>query len=177
MIGRLAADAVQDGDIIVMDSSTTTYAMIPYLRGKKDLTIITNGVKTATSLGAALHTKVYCTGGSLRENSLSLVGQGAREYMGNFSAQKLFFSCRGIDLENGPMDTSEEEAELRKVMMARSDEIYLLCDSSKFHKKAFYRICGYEKIHTLITDTNPPAAFSQLLRSSGIRICCPQKQE
>ncbi len=45
MIGRLAADAVQDGDIIVMDSSTTTYAMIPYLRGKKDLTIITNGVK------------------------------------------------------------------------------------------------------------------------------------
>ncbi len=61
--------------------------------------------------------------------------RGAREYMGEFFGPKTVFSCRGIDLENGPMDTSEEEAELRKVMMARSDEIYLLCDSSKFHKR------------------------------------------
>ena len=111
--------------------------MIPYLKSKSDITIITNGVKTATSLGNTLHTRVYCTGGKLRENSLSLVGQGAKDYIKNFSAQKLFFSCRGITPDNGAMDNSEEEAELRKVMMG-CEELYYM----RRHKlnKNLYRI-------------------------------------
>lgn len=176
VIGRLAADYVNDGDVLIMDSSTTTLAMIPYLQQKNDLTIITNGLKTAASLGDTLHTRVYCTGGSLRENSLSLVGTGAQAYMRNFSAQKLFFSCRGIDPVNGAMDHSEQEAELRKVMMDCADEVYLLCDSSKFDNKAFYRICGFDRIHVLITDTQPSDAFLQLPFSHQITIRYPSKK-
>ncbi|NLN82226.1 MAG: DeoR/GlpR transcriptional regulator [Clostridiales bacterium] len=170
IIGRRAAELVNDGDIIIMDSSTTTYYMIPYLKSKSDITIITNGVKTATSLGNTLHTRVYCTGGKLRENSLSLVGQGAKDYIKNFSAQKLFFSCRGITPDNGAMDNSEEEAELRKVMMGCAEGIILLCDSSKLNKKAFYRICGLDSLHHIVTDKEPSADILAALTSGGIKV-------
>lgn len=169
-IGRLAASFVNDGDIIIMDSSTTTYAMIPYLKSKVDITIITNGVKTATSLGNTLHTRVYCTGGKLRENSLSLVGQGAQDYIRNFSAQKLFFSCRGITVQNGAMDNSEEEAILRKIMMECADRIYLLCDSSKLGKKAFYKICDLSSLDCIVTNNQPEPEMLQSIVSNGIEV-------
>lgn len=169
-IGELAGRYVNDGDIIIMDSSTTTYAMIPYLKQRNELTIITNGLKTATGLGETLHTKVYCTGGKLRENSLSLVGQGANNYIKNFSIQKLFFSCRGISAENGAMDNSEEEAELRKIMMERSEKVFLLCDVSKFNKNAFYKICELNRIDCIITDAEPDRDMLQAFHSNGIKI-------
>ena len=169
-IGRLAAALVQEGDILIMDSSSTTYAMIPYLKQKDDVTIITNGVKTAATLGRELHTQVYCTGGKLRENSMSLVGQGAREYIRNFTAQRLFFSCRGITAENGAMDNSDEEAELRRVMMDRAETVYLLCDSSKCNRSAFYKICDLMRIHCFITDAAPSEALGDALLHSGVRI-------
>ncbi|MHB1153432.1 MAG: DeoR/GlpR family DNA-binding transcription regulator [Eubacteriales bacterium] len=169
-IGELAGRFVSDGDSIIMDSSTTTYAMIPYLKQRNDLTIITNGLKTATGLGETLHTKVYCTGGKLRENSLSLVGQGANNYIKNFSIQKLFFSCRGISPKNGAMDNSEEEAELRKIMMERSEKVFLLCDGSKFNKNAFYKICELNRIDCIITDAEPDRDMLQVFHSNGIEI-------
>jgi DeoR/GlpR family transcriptional regulator of sugar metabolism len=169
-IGELSAGYVNDGDIIIMDSSTTTYAMIPYLKQKNDLTVITNGVKTATGLGETLHTKVYCSGGKLRENSLSLVGQGAENYIKNFSIQKLFFSCRALSAKNGAMDSSEEEAELRKIMMERSEKVFLLCDSSKFGKNAFYKICELNRIDCIITDAEPTRDILQLFHSRGIEV-------
>ena len=169
-IGRLAAELVHDGDSIIMDSSTTTYSMIPYLKTKTDITIITNGVKTATSLGNTLHTRVYCSGGKLRENSLSLVGQGARDYIKNFQAQKLFFSCRGITVQNGAMDNSEEEAELRNIMMDCAEQVILLCDSSKFCQKAFYKICNLSRLNCIITDLCPPPEMMQVLTSNGIEV-------
>jgi len=167
-IGKLASQFVNDGDIIIMDSSTTTYAMIPYLLPKNDLTIITNGLKTAETLGTTLHTKVHCTGGKLRENSLSLVGPGARDFIKNISAQKFFFSCRGVSAQNGSMDSSEEEAELRRIMMEHSEQTYLLYDSSKFQKNAFYKICDFSKIDYSITDTCPPEDIMKQLEANHV---------
>jgi len=155
IIGKLAANCVSDGDIIIMDSSTTTYSMIPYLTSKANLTIITNGVKAVTAAGQILKSKIYCTGGRLRENSQSLVGPGAADTIKNFSAQKLFFSCRAISDTLVAMDNCENEAELRKIMMSQSDKVYLLCDSSKFSKTAFYRICSLDSVDVLISDKAP----------------------
>ena len=75
VIGKLASYEVHDDDTIILDSSSTTLKIINHLIGKKNLKIITNGAKTATLLSTLTDCTIYCTGGKLRENSLSFIGQ------------------------------------------------------------------------------------------------------
>ena len=49
-IARRAADMVKDGDRILLDESTTAFHMVPYLRKRNHLTIVTNGVETGLAL-------------------------------------------------------------------------------------------------------------------------------
>jgi len=169
-IGRIAAGLVQDGEIIVMDSSSTTLMMVPYLKGKNRLTIITNGAKIAVELGEQLHTKVYCTGGMLRENSLSYIGELARKCIDNFFADKLFFSCRAISAEKGLSDSNEEEAELRKLMIRNCKKTVLMCDHTKFDQVSFCKICDFDRIDHIITDRKPSQQWIELFKERNVEL-------
>lgn len=172
-IGKAAAALISSGQTVILDSSSTTFSMIKYLKGKENLTLLTNGLKTASELGQTLHTKVYCTGGRLRENSLSLVGSQAADFLGDYAVEKLFFSCRALSLEDGCMDNSEEEAQLRRQMIRRSAKVYLLCDSRKFGNRAFYKVCDLEALDGIITDRRPSGAFISLLGQKGVELIFP----
>lgn len=170
VIGQASAKLVEDGDIIIMDSSSTTLKIVPYLKGKSKLTVITNGAKTAVELGELLHIKVYSTGGTLRENSLSYIGELARRCMEGFFVDTLFFSCRALSMDNGLTDSNEDEAELRRIMVKNCRKAVLLCDSTKFDKVAFCKICDFDKIHCLITDQKPPSQWMEFLKEKGVSI-------
>lgn len=170
IIGHAAANLVKDGDIVIMDSSSTVLKMAPYLKGKSNLTVITNGARTAVELGEMLHIKVYCTGGVLRENSLSYIGEFARSCIERFNADILFFSCRAVSIEKGLSDISMDEAELRRLMMANCKKIVLLCDSSKFDKVSFCKICGFEKIDCIITEKKPSDQWIEFLKGKNIEL-------
>ena len=54
IIARRAAEMVEDNMIVMMDASTSVMEMIPYLRGKKNLTIITCCLSTAIQVSELL---------------------------------------------------------------------------------------------------------------------------
>ena len=170
VIGQTAAKLVGNGDIIVMDSSSTVLKMVPFLKGKTDLTIITNGAKTAIELGELLHPKVYSTGGKLRENSLSYIGEPARRCIEGFYADTLFFSCRSISIDRGLSDVNEEEAELRRVMIKSCKKVALLCDSTKFDNNSFCVIGGFDKIDCIVTDKNPSPQWVDFFKENDIKL-------
>ena len=63
-IARRAADMVKDGDRILLDESTTVFHMVPYLRKRNHLTIVTNGVETGLALSRdTSHTVILLGGG------------------------------------------------------------------------------------------------------------------
>jgi len=171
-IAQLAADMVKNGDVIILDSSSTTHEMVKYLRGKKNITVLTNGAKTALSL-ANLHISVFSTGGKLRENSLSYIGDIAKATVKNFCANKMFFSCRAISSTYGLMDSSIEEAELRRYMMAQSQSSILLCSDDKFEQSSFYHICDINRINCLVTNCQPPASILNLINEYDVQIVTP----
>lgn len=162
-IASLASSYISNGDIIIMDSSSTTMKMIAHLHNKTDLTIITNGAKTAVDLADLKSFKVYCTGGVLRDNSLSYIGETAKRFFDNFNADMLFFSCRALSFDKGITDGNEEEAMLRKLMIKSSHKAILLCDSTKFNKTSFCTIGDFGDIDVLITDKKPSDEWAQFL--------------
>lgn len=169
-IGRLAARLVKDNDILIMDSSSTTAKMVPNLRSKQNLTVITNGAKTAIELGEFLHTQVYCTGGNLRENSLSYIGDDARERIERYYVDTAFFSCRSLSLDNGFYDSNTSEATLRRTMMQHSRKSVLLCDHTKFDRHSFCKIGNYDIIDYVVTDIKPSHKWLNLFESLNVEL-------
>ena len=154
LIAEKAAEFVNSGDSIIMDSSTTVSHMVPYLLGKKDLTIVTNGSKTAIDLGATHNFTVICTGGLLRENSLSYVGVHAKNALSNLHVDKLFFSSRAVDVKCGITDISDVEAELRRTMLGQCAKSFFLAESNKIGKVALNSVCSIGAINVFITDSD-----------------------
>ena len=74
-IARAAAAMVDEGEAIALDSSTTAYYLALELRTKKELVVVTNGLLIASALADAPGISVLVTGGMLRLQAMSLVGE------------------------------------------------------------------------------------------------------
>ena len=169
-IAGTAARYIVDQDIIFMDSSTTTKELTGFLSEKKNLTVITNGIRAMTDLSQLDNVEVYGISGRLRKPSLSMVGNQAETNVTNYWGAKLFFSCTGMWISHGAMDYSDAEAEVRKKMMTVSQEVILLCDHTKFDRPAFYKICSFSRINILITDHHLSSQWETLLQQNGVEI-------
>lgn len=161
-IGRRAASLVRDGQVILMDASTTTYNILPYLKARKELIVVTSGAKTALVL-AGMNIKTYSTGGQMITESLSYIGADAERMVRGVNADILFFSCRGLSFDGRLSDVSEEENDLRKVMLSRAKTKVFLCDSSKIGKTYFHNLCLVEDIDYIICERELP----ETLRHKG----------
>lgn len=147
-----AASYIKDGDVIMIDASTSAYHLLPHLISFKNILLITNGAKTAidaTSLGI----KTICTGGEITPESFSYVGIDAESILSRYNADIAFFSCRGISDEGIITDNSIFENALRQIMIQNSKKKILLCDKSKFGKTYLHTLCNKDNLDAIITNT------------------------
>jgi DeoR/GlpR family transcriptional regulator of sugar metabolism len=174
VIGRLAAQFVGSSNVIIMDSSTSVLAMADYLHGVENITIITNGLQTATYIGENLHQSVYCCGGRLSDGTMALSGYCAEEFFTHYNAEKLFFSCLAVSFTGEIMDSYEDIARLKRRMIEKSDQVFLLCDSSKIGKKSFCHTASFEDINFIITDKAPNDDLMTIIERENVKAVYPE---
>jgi DeoR family transcriptional regulator, aga operon transcriptional repressor len=170
-IGRAAAELVQPGDTIILDSGTTTAEVATHLKllNIRPLTVITHALNIALELADAPGISVIVVGGLLRPVSYSLVGPQAEAMLSNLHADRFFLAVDGLDLEAGPSTPDVFEAQLNSSMARVSKEIVVVADSSKLGRQSVSRI-GPIHIHRLITDRRAPADFVDTLRKRGVQV-------
>jgi len=93
-IAQNAASKVKEGQVVILDSGTTTTAVARALRNFKNLTIITNAVNIAAEL-AGTSVEVILTGGTLRQNSSRWSAPSLRRRCA-VSAPIFFFSASTV---------------------------------------------------------------------------------
>ncbi len=158
-IGLKASKLVSDGMVIMLDGSTSSYHLVPYLARYKDIVVVTNGAKTAVAL-AELQIPVYCTGGQMRTSTFSYVGRDAEEMVKRFNADAVFFSCRGLSMDGMMSDPTVDEANLLRAMFEKTDKKYLLCDSSKFGQVYFYNMGNVSELDGVLSDAPLPDSIA-----------------
>ncbi len=168
-IGKKAAEIINDNDTIIIDSGTTTEEVAKNLVGKKNLTVITNGMNIASQL-IRDDIRVILLGGIVRSTSFSVVGAVAENNIKNFFCDKCFIGVDGIDSEAGIFTPIPEEANLNKLMIENSKEVIVVTDSSKFKRKSFCYISSIDKINMVITDSKIPEDELQILHNKGIKV-------
>src|SRR5579863_4610564 len=170
--GRIADCAVakvNEGQVLILDSGTTTTAIARALRGFQNLTIITNAVNIAAELsGSAI--EVILTGGTLRKNSFSLVGPIAEETLRRLNADILFLGVDGFDVHYGLSTPNLLEAKVNRAMMEVARIAVVVCDSSKFGRRSLSLISPTSALNEVITDRGIPKSDARVLKQAGIEI-------
>ena len=168
-IANAAAQMIRQGQVIILDSGTTTTAIAKACRHFKSLTVITNATNIAAEL-ADTALEVILTGGVLRANSFSLVGPLAEESLQKLSADLLFLGVDGFDVRYGLTTPNLLEARVNRVMAEAARRTVLVCDSSKFGRRSLSLILPTTKIHEIITDKKVPQKDLRTLREAGVTV-------
>ena len=168
-IAENAASRVKEGQVVILDSGTTTTAIARALRNFQSLTIVTNAVNIAAEL-AGTSVEVILTGGTLRKNSFSLVGPIAEETLRKLSADQLFLGVDGFDVHYGLSTPNLLEAKVNRVMVEVAKRTVAVCDSSKLGRRSLSLIVPPSALQGVITDRSVPKSDVRALRKSGIEV-------
>ena len=157
-IGKQAAQLVKDGQTIFIDSSSTALHILPYIKHKKDMTVISNSQKVIETL-ALTNNKLILTGGELIPRNLAYVGELACRSLDMYRPELVFFSSQGIDINGEITDVSQSETALRRAAIKRGIQTVFLCDSSKAGKIYTHHVCYKNELTKIITDSNFPKEY------------------
>jgi DeoR family transcriptional regulator of aga operon len=169
---RIAAAAVKmirPGQVIILDSGTTTTAIARGCRQIRNLTIITNATNIAAELEGS-NVEVILTGGTLRKNSFSLVGPLAEESMHKLSADMLFLAVDGFDVGYGLTTPNQLEARVNRAMSEAARRTIVVCDASKFGRRSLSLIMPVSAVHETITDKDIPRHDLKALREAEVEV-------
>jgi len=168
-IAASAAAQVKEGQVVILDSGTTTTAIARALRNFHNVTIITNGLNIAADLTGA-PVEVILTGGTVRKNSFSLVGPIAEETLRGLNADILFLGVDGFDVHYGLSTPNLLEAKVNRVMVEVAKRTVAVCDSSKFGRRSLSMIVPPTALQEVITDHCIPKSDLKALKKMGIEV-------
>jgi DeoR family fructose operon transcriptional repressor len=170
-IAEIACSYIQEDDIIYLDSGTTTLP-IAELLGDKRITVVTHDPFIVHELIYKDNVSLYVVGGKLRreKGSYTLVGPSAQKDISQYHIQKYFLATSAIDLSEGLMMFSSEEAQIKKTVIGVSKQVICVCDYTKFHRMAIFTVCSIDDIDVLITDQRISTEDRQAITGKGIEL-------
>ena len=169
-IARAAAALVGDGEAVALDSSTTAFYIALELRERKELVVVTNGLRVAMVLADAPGVSVIVPGGVLRLAAMSLVGDFASGVLRTTSIGKGFFGARGVSLERGLMDLNPEEVRIKHEMADVCERVIGVFDHTKWRRSALLSFVPTQRIAAIVTDAQAPAELLQEWRERGVDV-------
>ncbi len=151
-MARWAASLVKDGEAIVLDASSTVYHLATFLKDRRDLTVVTNGLEVALLLARNPSNKVILAANVVRPNGFTLIGSLHPDLLNHFYASKCFITCSGLSTEQGFTEADLDEAPLKSQMIKLARQVIALVDHSKWGRIDTYRFAQLDQIDHLITN-------------------------
>lgn len=174
-IGALAATLVSDQQTLIVNGGTTTLALARALKGKKDLTVVTNNLHLPGNIPAGAVSELHILGGQFRMTSFATLGpvelpdvEGGRTHA--FHADLAFIGVGGVSGELGFTGGDLRESSMIRHMIERAERVVVLADSSKFGRTAFARIGELSLADGLITEKAPGQEIGAALAEAGVEL-------
>lgn len=169
LIASRAAAMVADEQAVGLDTGSTVSYLAAELAGREPLRIVTNSLQTVLAMPQPILPEVFLLGGKLRPREGSLCGGITHQQLAGHWLDRFFLGICGID-EDGVYDYSPEDSEVKTVFMQQARAVTALCDSSKFGRRAFIRVCGFDRLDSIITDVPLPPGIAKQATAAGVRL-------
>lgn len=172
VIAKAAAERIRDHNRIIVDSGSTTAALIKQLNLKQGLVVMTNSLSVATELRALENEPtLLMTGGTWDTRSESFQGKVAEQVLRSYDFDQLFIGADGIDLARGST-TFNELVGLSQVMAEVSREVVVMVESQKIGRKMPNLELTWQQIDVLITDTGLSVQDKKAILAHGVEVIC-----
>jgi ribose transport system substrate-binding protein len=164
-VARWAAELVEDHDTIVFDASSTVYHMAQFLKDRRGLTIVTNGIEVGRKLAQESSNTVVLLGGVLNSDGVPVTDLVSDQFLKDLHIKTAFVSCAGFTPEAGLTDRDIRDAQLKNKMIAAASSVVALIDSGKFGKAYLAPFARVEQIAHIFTDSSLDPRWIEQLRS------------
>ena len=161
---------IQDGDSIILDASTTAVFVAKALKGKNMLKVLTNSIEVMIELSDMPNWTIISTGGYLTGDYLAFSGQRTTGDIASFCADKLIFSCKGLDATHGILDSNDAFTQVKREMIKSANIKILAVDNSKFDRVAFSKIASIADIDMIVTDLKPSKSWLKVFADSSVTV-------
>lgn len=175
-IGALAAQMIEDHDIIALDSGVTVDALAREIYQVTDITILTASISALNILMNKIQNgdfsgKIIFLGGEVDVENQTACGSITQNLLKQFSIDKAFLSATSIS-EEGPYMYQISDAAQTSLMLKNASQSYLLAASNKFGKKSLYKICDLTELDYIISDhiSNIPKPLQEKIKNCGIHL-------
>lgn len=168
-----AADLVQEGMALFLDTGTTTLALAQQLTRFSTLRVVTNSLDIGLLLTQHSANQVLMTPGDIRRNDNALIGPHTLAFAGGFHYDIAFMGIGAVDVELGLMDYEEPEAHLRRILTAHCRRSVILADDAKFGHRTFINTLPFSAVDTLVSNRPPSAEFVRCLESANVELVHP----
>lgn len=156
-----ALSRVRDGEVIFLDAGTTVIQGLEALRSKKDLTVATNSMVAAMAL-AGMNMKTIMVGGIVYNPGERTYGLFASTMIEHIQFDTVFLGSDGIEGAHGFTTLHESELEVKRTLLRQARKIVIICDKSKFDKRAPFMFCRFREADVLVTNHLSPKQLEQV---------------
>ena len=169
-IGESAAALVENGDSLILDAGSTTTEVARHLWGRESLTVVTNALNIALTLGAGFGHDIVVTGGEFKAPTLSLTADRAAEGLRDIRVDKVFLATAGFSVDTGLTYPGFSDLPVKRAMIEAGRLVYLVADSSKYGKQALARLGALNLVDVVITDRDIDARHRQEMEQAGLEV-------
>ncbi|MEI3850416.1 MULTISPECIES: DeoR/GlpR family DNA-binding transcription regulator [Ensifer] len=167
-IAKEAVALCEDGEPIIINGGTTTFQMVHFLSNRR-MQVFTNSFPIAEHLLKHSKNTVMLSGGTIYREQNIILSPFDNDVTRNFYARRMFMGAQGL----GPLGLMEADPLLiqaEQKLIDQADELVVLVDSSKFHKRSSLILCGLKRIATVITDSGIEDRHAAMLENAGVRL-------
>ncbi|MDB7775635.1 DeoR/GlpR family DNA-binding transcription regulator [Lactiplantibacillus plantarum] len=170
----LARKVIKDNQALFIDPSTTTAYLPNYLSERQNVKVITDNLQFAIAANQMTNLNLFLTGGSLRPNSNSLLGNHTIQDIAMFRPQLAIVSCSTLD-NTGAYIADMDQADVKIAMMKSARESILVADHTKFQSvnSDYIRLASFPAWSTIVTDRAPKDQFLKHMAALGVKVIYP----
>jgi len=169
-IGACATEMIEDGDVLMIDSGSTTVHFAQRLAAAAPrITVLTNCLGVALALGPAAETRVVLCPGDYRVQEGGVFGPETAAFLQRFRATKAIIGASGLTAE-GPVELDSAATWVKRTMIERAARRFLLLDESKLGALSIETVCPLDRIDDLITSAAPSAALREALHDAAVAV-------
>ncbi|MBQ6961072.1 MAG: DeoR/GlpR transcriptional regulator [Clostridia bacterium] len=167
-IGKAAGNMVHDGDIIFIDSGTTTPHIMDAIKNKR-ITIITNNIEVMLRSLDHENIRLIVLPGEVHRKTHSITGEDSAAYLSHMNTNYAFMAATGASMTN-VTNSSPLEYSIKQAAVAHTEKAVLLVTGSKFGVTSLLSYASLDQFHAVITDSTIPSEYRDHLENSRVEL-------
>ena len=169
-IGIYAASLIEDDDIIMIDTGSTTETLARNIAPDLKATFICSNVNILNYLRVKRNLNIIFSGGRFHPQTQMFESPEGISLIKSMRGTKAFISAAGIHDSLGVTCVYNYEVQTKKALLSSCVEKILLADSSKFGMVKSAYFANLENFDTIITDSNISPEWEEIIHKNGINL-------